>query len=191
MIQKIAGAFGLEPDPFPRGEIYLSDDELAWAWSIRGQLPRNRPVLLLSAGSVTDSLKVSPHTLLWQDLVEMFGRRFTVVQAAITNISRIEEVARIGDHHRRAWRPDPILDDCFILENLDVRKFFALFAISDLFVGTNSGGAHVAAAMNVPAVVVLPASKYPHAPIFPDRVPDLPWRHESFLYPQQTFLLQA
>jgi ADP-heptose:LPS heptosyltransferase len=190
MVQKLTRAFGLSIDPFPKGELYLSDAELKWAWSVRGGWPRNRPVAIVSAGSRTDNSVVPSSTLQWQEWVDVLSRRFTVVQVAVTNIQCLEEVARLSDENRRTWRPDHILDNCYVMENLSVRQFFSLFAVADMFIGTNSGGMHIAAAMNVPALIALPKLKYPLLPTFPDRVDSGPWRHESFLYPQHTFLHQ-
>lgn len=191
IIQKLARAFGIAPDPFPKGELYLSDDELRWAWSVRRSLPRNKPVAIVCANSVSDNCVVPSASLGWQRCVDVLERRFAVVQVAVTRMSCIEEVMRPTRQHVAAWRPDRVLDNCFVLENLPARHFFALFAVSSFFVGTNTGSSHVAAAFGVPSLLVLGARQYRTPPRFPDRINGNQWRHESFLYPQGTFVLQA
>jgi hypothetical protein len=190
IIQRLARTFGFAVDPFPKGQIYLSDEEIAWAWNLRSQLPRNRPIVIVSAGSITDNLIVPSSTLLWQEWIDILSRRFTVIQVAATHLGVVEEVVRVSDVQRRKWRPDTVLDNCFVLENLSVRQFFSVFSIADLFVGTSSGGMHVAAAFEVPCVIALPGSKYRQAPSFPNVGDEGPWAHEAFLYPYHTFMLQ-
>jgi ADP-heptose:LPS heptosyltransferase len=190
IIQRLTAAFGFGVDPFPKGEIYLSDAELQWAWSVRATLPRNRPVALVAPGSITDEQKLSTGQLHWQEWVDALAKEFTVVQAPVTKVETLEEVIRLTDQQRRLWLPDSILNNIYVLENLPLRHFIAMFAVIDLFLGRNSGGAHVAAAMGVPGIVALSRRKYSDVLDFPDRGPGRPWRHQSFLYPHHTFLLQ-
>jgi ADP-heptose:LPS heptosyltransferase len=177
-------------EAFPRGELDFSEDELAWAWRERSKLPRNKPVALVAPGSITDEAKLPASALYWTDWVDSLARELTIVQAPSTKASVLEEVVRLTERQRKWWRPDPILDNAYLFENLSLRLFLALFAVVDLYLDRNSGGSHVAAAMNVPAIIALPRSRYPDVPTFPDPASDRPWRHESFLYPYHSFLLQ-
>ena len=189
MIQKLERYFGLPLDPFPRPEIHLSSEESHWAWQMRSMLPRNRPVALVCRGSITDNGIARADTLEWQNWVNILSNRFTVVHVALTDIARLEEAVRLRDSARAAWRPDQILDNCFVFENLTTRQFFAIFSVVDLYFGPNTGGAHLAAAFDVPAVVVLNSRQYRSMPAFPDRIEGNRWHHESFLYPYHSFLL--
>lgn len=190
MVQRLQHRFGLRIEPFPRGEVFLSPDELAWAWSIRAMLPRNRPVAVVSVGSRTDNHYVPTKSLLWQEWIDILSRRYTVIQAAVTNVQRLEETARLDADAIRAWRPDAVMDNCLVLENLTTRQFFALFSLADLFLGTNTGSLHAAAALSVPCLVALPQRKYPALPTFPNPASSSIWTHETFLYPQHTYLWQ-
>lgn len=184
--QQVARAFGFAPDPFPRGEIYLSDAEQRWAWALRASLPRNRPVAVLCAGSVTDNCGIPSRSFGWQSIVDSLASRFTVIQLAVTRMDCLEEVMRPSPPQAAAWRPDAILDNCIVLENLPVRRFFATFAVAGLYAGTNAGGAHVAAAFSVPSIIVVGARQYRNLLRFPNR------KHGesgSFLYPHNTFVL--
>jgi ADP-heptose:LPS heptosyltransferase len=186
IIQKLTRAFGLPLQPIPRGEIHLSDAEQKWAWSMRASLPRNRPVAVVCAGSVTDNTVMPTQSLEWQTCVNILARYFTVIQIVVTRMSVLEEVMRPLPGHVASFRPDRILDNCFVLENLPARHFFSVFSIASLFVGTNTGSAHVAAAFSVPSIVLLGSRKYPKPPVFPD---SSRWHHESFLYPQHSFVM--
>lgn len=189
--QKLNRSFGFAPDPFIRGDLFLSDDELKWAWAVRNMLPRNRPVAIVIAGSRTDNHAVPTADLQWQRWIDVIGRRFTVVQVAVTKFSCLEETARLTEGDKRAWRPDQILDNCILLENISARQFFAVFAIADMFVGRNTAGMHVAAAMQVPSLIVLSKRRYPRFPTFPENIHPPSWKHESFFYPYHNFLLQS
>ena len=188
MIQKLERHFGLEISCRPKPEVYLSPEESHWAWQIKAMLPQNRPIAIVCMNSVTDNRIARTDRLNWQSWVDALDERFTVVQPALTKVETLEEIVRLHESHRSAWRPDHILDNCFVLKNLDTRKFMALFSIADLYLGPNSGGAHLAAAFDVPAFVVLNAKQYKTGLTFPDRISGNHWRHESFLYPYHNFL---
>ena len=81
---------------------------------------------------------------------------------------------------------EPLL---LVLENIDVRAFLAIFSVADLYLGPNAAGAHVAAAFDVPSIVILNQAQYAQLPSFPDSIDGNQWRHESFLYPYHCFLL--
>ena len=175
-------------DPFPRPEVYLSDKEFEWAVGIRSMLPRNQPVALVCSNSVTDNCVARTGELAWQEWVNILAKRFTIVHLAVTRLSVIEEAVRLHPRHRDAWRPEQILDNCFVLENLPTRRFFAAFSIGDFFFGPNSAGSHLAAAFDIPSLVVLNSAQYADFPTFPDVIHKNHWKHESFLYPYQSFL---
>lgn len=187
IIQKLERSFGVPLEPFPRPEIYLSDDEHAFAWKVRATLPRDRPLAVICTNSITDNMAGGTANY-WRRWAEILGQRYCVVQPALTTIEPLEEVVRLSDVNRSAWRPDEPLDNCYVLENLRCRQFLSLFSVADFYLGPNSGGAHAAAAFDIPSLVILPRRQYPHPPNFPDRIQGARWRHESFLYPQHDFL---
>ncbi len=190
IIQKLQRSFALSLDPFPSGDLFFSDEELEWAFSLRSLLPRNRPVALISAQALTDNLQVPTYSLPWQSWVGALAKTHTVVQIAVTQLATVEESVRLGADFRRAWNADQIFDNVFVVENPTTRHFFSLFTLADFFLGPNSGAAHVSAALNIPSVVVLPKKKYPESPAFPDLNKELPWKHQAFLYPQHSFLVE-
>lgn len=189
MIQRIERFFALPVSAFPRGELYLSDAELQWSWQFRGMLPRSRPVAIVSAGAITDFGAMPGDRTRWQKWIDMLGDTHTVVQPAVTDLRCLEQVTRLPAGYASSWRPDHIYDNCIILENLPIRQFFALFAVAGLFLGTNTGSMHVAAAMGVPAIVVLSHHKYGDAPVFPEPGQARGWRHQTFLYPYHSYLM--
>lgn len=190
LIQKLTRAFGFGADALPRGELFFTDEELAWAAAVRASLPRNKPVAVIAPGSITDESFVKAEHLRWQEWATALSSVFTVVQPAQTIVSSVEALVRLNEQQKRKWRPDRILDDCYSMENLPPRRYFALMTVADLFIGRNTGGAHLAAALQVPTIVALSRKRYPDQLSFPDRVSGRPWRHESFLYPYHTFLIQ-
>lgn len=190
VVQKLERFFRLQTDPYPRPEVHLSDEELAWAWKIRRSLPRNRPVVLICRGSITDEAHESFSTKPWQKWVHAIREIATPVQLALTSPSAYEEVAVLRSEQQRRWLPDAILDDCVVLENLDPRRFLAIFSVADFYLGTNAGGSHAAAAFDVPSFVILNAKTSADRLTFPNRHKS---RHslESFLYPQHWFGLAS
>lgn len=189
MIQRLERFFDLPVSAFPRGELYLSEAELQWAWQFRGMLPRSRPLAVMSAGAITDFAAMPGDRARWQRWIELLSETHTVVQPAVTDLRCLEQVTRLPTGYANSWRPDHIYDNCIILENLPIRQFFALFAVAGLFLGTNTGSMHVAAAMGVPALVVLSRQKYGDAPVFPEPGQARGWRHQTFLYPYHSFLM--
>lgn len=73
-----------------------------------------------------------------------------------------------------------------MFENLTPRQFLAMFSIADFYLGTNAGGAHAAAAFDVPAFVILNSKTAPDRLRFPNPGAE---QHdlESFLHPRHWF----
>lgn len=186
IIQKLERFFGLPVDPIPKPEVHLTDKESKWAWEIRRMLPRNRPVVLVCANSVTDGHVDAFGRFGWQRWIDRLGESLTVVQLALTDLKAYEQIAVMSARHRSRWQRDRIHDNCFVLENLSPRMLVAIFSVADFYLGTNAGGAHLAAAFNIPSVVVLNRRFSAERLRFPN--PDLSSHTaESFLYPQHTF----
>lgn len=186
-IQKLERFFCLPIDPYPRPEVYLSHDESKWAWEIRQMLPRNKPVVLVCTRSVTDSNDGSFTTARWQAWVDLLGQQATVVQLALTAVAAYEKAVFLRDDNRRRFHVESVLDNCFVLQNLTPRQFVAVFSVADGYFGTNSGGSHVAAAFDVPSIVVLNSVTNPERLRFPNPYP-AQRNPESFLYPQHSFV---
>lgn len=186
VIQRLEASFGLEPDLEPRGEIYLSADELAWGAMVRRSLAEGRPLAIVAVGSLSDSRFGHKPFGAWERWGELLAQRYRVVQLALTDRRALLGTVPVRGERLRSWQPDPLMRNCAVLENLSPREFFSLFAEADLFLGCNSGGAHVAAAFRVPSIVVLPTRQYGGKRLFSR----LPPGHDSrsFLYPQHAFL---
>jgi ADP-heptose:LPS heptosyltransferase len=186
LVHRLERFFGLPMSVCPRGEIYLSQEEIAWAKEFRAKLPNDRPVAVLSAGSITDSAWGRRGVRSWPELVDDLATVFTIVQPVVTRMETLCETI-VNIRRPDQWIPETRLEGCHIIENPTFRCFLALLSIADLFVGQNSGGAHAAAALGIPAVIVLDRSRYSPEGLF--RQHQKFWRNEDFLYPQHSFVL--
>ncbi len=160
-IQRIQQGLDLPIDSVPKPELFLSQSEVTWAARQRQLLPPSRSVCVLSTSAVSDCANLEQVD--WASVVEGLSERYTVVQPVL------------GE----AGVPGAI-----VLRNLPVRLYIALVAVADCFVGGTSGGSHVAAAFDVPALVVcwrslLDHVRFPVSGLGPQA---------AFLYPQQWFI---
>jgi hypothetical protein len=161
VIQRLQQGLGLAVEPLPRPEVYLTAAERAWAAAERAKWPAGRPACVLSTAALTDSGNAA--RVDWWSVVELLGRWFTVVQPVVSEAPMPGTIA---------------------YRDLPVRLYMALVAQADYFVGATSGGSHVAAAFDVPALVVswremLESLRFPVSGL------GLPLGRDSFLYPQQ------
>ena len=78
------------------------------------------------------------------------------------------------------------MEGAVIYKNLSVRQYMALFSVSDYFCGGTSGGAHLAAAFDKPALIVVweELSKTMRFPFT-----GYGCATNSFLYPQHNFIV--
>lgn len=168
-------------DLHPRGEVYLSEEEVAWARAERAKLPADRPMIVVSTGCVSSQLAYAG-PLDWQGVIDELSEDCSVVCPVVT-----QEAALPGKVNERWRKSDFVPLRCQVYENLPVRRFMALVAVADGALGTMGGTMHVAAATETPYVCVLP---YHRPPEWSLRFPVL-GRHGDadarWLYPQHTF----
>jgi hypothetical protein len=174
LIQRMERYFGLDEDPYPRPEIYLSDEEQAWAASFRSNLP-DGPVVVVCCGAVSNN-SLDPFDFRpWQVWADLIGEEATVVQLMVRNN---------GMRENRGVQPgtEEMLEGHISLGNLPRRLFFAVFSVADGYFGTWAAGSHVAAAFGLPSIVHLNGHLL-NEPVFPASE-----GIGAFLYPQHLFV---
>ena len=160
VIQRLAQGMELAAHSVPKPELYLDAEELAWAEQERRGWPPERPVCVLSASAVTDAGNL--RRLDWEAVVRILSEEFTVVQPVL------------------AETPAP---GTIVYRGLSLRQYMSLIAVADRFVGGTSGGSHVAAAFDVPSLVIAWRSLLDHLR-FPVSGLGVV---AAFLYPQHWF----
>jgi hypothetical protein len=155
ILQQILRKMPVDVPLLPSGELYLTAEELAWAYKEKKHWPSNRPVIVLSTGSVSSASAYLGMD--WQAIVDALQETCTVIAPIVTDPSR-----HVGVKNSSWQRPD--IGDfrpkgCKVYENLPTRHFMALLAVADGGCGTMAGASHVAAALGTPYVVVLPTER--------------------------------
>ena len=186
IIQKLERGMGVPVDPVPKPELYFSDEELQWAWEQRSQWPRDKPVCILSTGAFTDSA-VEPYSqLAWNLMAGVLGKWFTIVQPLLTSLDHYASETVVNDVLARGWEPDEAVEGAITYLNLPLRRYMVLFAVADAHCGPTAGGPHIAAAVGIPALIVLNRIAHPQNVVFP--LPQGGMIMESFLYAQHRFV---
>lgn len=184
VIQRLQQGFRLPMDLRPKPEIYLSDEERQWARQQRADWPGEKPACLMASRAITDEGHY--RTVDWDTMAEAWAASCTLVQPILTSPQAyVPQVANISQAAVQQWSPEDVLADAVLYRDLPLRKYLALFSVTDFFLGPTSGGTHVAAAFDVPALVVTWEPLYSELE-FP--CTGRPLCPGSFLYPQQEFL---
>ena len=162
MLQRVLRWYGLSVDINPKPEVYLDKTEMTWASKERAKWPKNRPVCILSRGATTDKKHLA--MVDWVSVAQVLATRYTVVQPTLS---------------------DKVIPGCIVYPKLSTRQYMSLFSVADCFFGGMAGGSHVAAALDVPAIIVIWKSlcrkmRFP-APRKSTKA--------AFLYPQHRFVL--
>ena len=161
LIQRLEQGFDLPVSQIPRPEIYLSGNEKDWAVRFLEELRPSKPVCVLSTGAYTDGANVK--RVDWESAVKVLKTQYTVVQA-ILNESPVAGAVHVY--------------------KLSIRQYISLISVTDCFMGGTSGGSHIAAAFDVPAIIVAWRDIIAKAR-FPISGLGIP---AAFLYPQQWLL---
>lgn len=132
VLQRVLQGLELPLDPHVKPEVYLDPLERKWAAEERRRYTLDKPICLVSAGAITD--RGNLNQVDWPSVVQVLNQRYTVLQAV----------------HLEAEIPGAV-----VYSDLPLRKYMALFSVADCFFGGTSGGSHLAAAFEVPAVVVI------------------------------------
>ena len=132
VIENLCFAFGVKPRTL-RPSLFLSSKEMAHAIDTLSEL--HRPVVCVHPGGKTSSLRPSPWYLeKWISLTEEISG-----EAGVFQVGRQEFGDRdLGLRHFRTT----------------YRELMALIWASDIFLGFNSGPAHIAAAFEKPSIVL-------------------------------------
>jgi hypothetical protein len=153
--QRFARALGLPENEDATGELHLSDAELSWARTQRAAWPIDKPVVIVSTGAV--SSQQAYLGMDWQAIVDALAAECTVVAPIVT-----DREVHAGTRNS-AWQkpgiPDFRPEGCVVYENLPTRQFMALFSVADGGLGTMGGASHIAGALDVPYLVVLPTER--------------------------------
>jgi hypothetical protein len=161
VLQRLAQGLELPVSPIPKPEIYLDAEERNWAEKERRRWPPGRPVCVLSTSALTDAGNL--RRVDWESIVRVLGEDFTIVQPVLT---------------------EPPVPGTIPYPGLSLRQYMSLIAAADRFVGGTSGGSHVAAAFDVPSLIVAWRHLLDHLrfPVAGQGVV------AAFLYPQQWFI---
>ena len=160
---------------FGTTEVHMVEHRMSqfwWAGLPRGPIPRTRVFPQAdAAASVAAVLATSgiaagkPYAVLQPGARTRLMRwpmpKFAELARSLRHAHGIVSVVNIGrrdDELAREIRGS--MSDCaVVLDSLDVRQLIALIAGARLFVGNDSGPAHVAAAVDCPCVVMFSATK--------------------------------
>lgn len=186
IIHRLEQAFGLSMELEPRGELHLTPAERDWASEFRNRLAGS-PVAVISSGCLTVSRFGVQRAGGWNAIAQALSAQYSVIQLAVTRFATLRETVIASVRKARQWRADQILSCATVLRDPRFREYIAMISCADLFVGPNSGGSHIAAALGVPAVIVLDKTKYASHRLF--RRNEAYWSKEDFLYPQHTMVL--
>jgi hypothetical protein len=151
-IQQLQRGLGLEVSDPPRPEVHLSREERAWAaaW-LAENVPARRKVCVLS----TRARQTAGYYdgVDWGQVSLALQEEYAVVQPVLS--ARRVHPGRPRQPRQDGRRPKGQTPGAIRAVDLPTRHYMALVAAADLLVGGLSGGAHVAAAFHVPALVVV------------------------------------
>ena len=132
VIENICHAYGLIPRR-PAGELFLTTEEQAWALDTLA--PMQRPLVCLCPYGRSSSRPESPwHFENWKRLVKRLEGRVGFFQ-----------IGHEKFHQKPLDVPAP---------KTTIRQMTALIWASDIYVGFDTGPSHIAAALDIPSVVI-------------------------------------
>ncbi|MBN1126620.1 MAG: hypothetical protein JXA82_16555 [Sedimentisphaerales bacterium] len=187
VIQRLQQGLGVCVSTRPKPEIYLSDEEYAWAKEQKQYWPKGKPVCLLSTRLLSDKERLGD--IDWETIGYNWADLCTIIQPVITKPEQyVREVASVslGENieEKTGWGSEAVYSKAYVYENLTTRQYIALFSVVDYFCGGTSGGANVAAAFNVPSLIIV-WDDLNKTISFPSKAQSL--SPGTFLYPQHQF----
>jgi hypothetical protein len=115
----------------------------------------------VASGAVTDRGNVEKVD--WPRVAKVLSRRYAIIQLSLS---------------------EKQLPGAIVYRRLSLRKYFALFSVADCFFGGTTAGSHLAAAFDVPSIIVIWRSLNEQL-VFPTSGHGF---KASFLYPQHWFI---
>jgi ADP-heptose:LPS heptosyltransferase len=142
---------GLERGPIPPTKVFPQPDAAASASRKLAQagVPAGRPYAVLHTGGTSSTKRWPPEN-------------FAEIAGWLQRAHRVIPVVRFGpgeESIERAWRERFAQNAVFLgPQDMDLRELIALISNARLFVGNDSGPAHIAAAAGRPTVVIFGSS---------------------------------
>lgn len=133
---------------FPKTEIFLSNNDLAFAAKTIAPFPADSLVVALGFGA-TLRRRQWPSSK-WVETLNMLARKYRISVLILAAQADAKEAEHISS---------ALQINAEILIGASIREVAACIGNSHLFVGVDSGLAHIAAAVNIPVVVVSPHPK--------------------------------
>ena len=136
LIRQLSFLYGLDLPDVPKGELYFSDEEMEWANMAVSTLSKDKPIIIFCPNMVTRAGAATFPDWPW-------GKWFKILREFYHIIHPIPKKVK------RQCRQK--VDKTF--ENLTTRQFMSLMAVSHGYLGSSSGGTHVAAACGIPGLI--------------------------------------
>jgi len=165
-IENLCAPYGLRPREL-RGSLFLSPEEMQWGLAQLAGL--QRPVICLCPYGRSSSLPGSPWYLdRWRELVQALDGAAGLFQVGNDDFEQ---------------KPLPVLTPA-----TTIRRIIALIWASDLYIGFDTGPAHIATALGKPAVVLWDAVR--KAPLEESKEPGFSIAHMNrWAYPRNRNLV--
>lgn len=184
LIQRHLRAYGLSSELISQPEIYLTDEEKCWAAEIRNSWrSHDKPACILSCQAVSDDAQMK--SVNWKMIGEHLQNYCTVIQPLVIKSTGGSSKAKRKSANAPTSATAYVINGAIHYHNLSTRQYFALFSVADLFCGGTSGGSHLAAAFDLPSLIITWRDLMKGF-TFPDQVPTI--EKTTFLYPQHHFL---
>jgi len=184
LIHRIQRRFGAVLEGDVRPEIYLSEEERLWALEQRRHWPVEKPVCILATRAIAEAKWYGDVD--WPAVANTLMGSCTLVQPILTrpDVYR-SQIARTPKARPSTWQEETPIPGAVVYRDLPLRKYLSLFSVADCFCGPASGGAHAAAAFDVPSLLVvwrglLESLRFPAS--------SQGFATEAFLYPQHDYI---
>jgi len=133
---------------FPKTEIFLSNDDLAFAAKKLAPFPSDSLVIALGFGAMLGRRQWPSSK--WVETLNMLARKYRLSVLILAAQADGKEAEHISS---------ALQMNVEILIGASIREVAACIGKAHMFVGVDSGLAHIAAAVNVPVVIVSPHPK--------------------------------
>lgn len=133
---------------FPKTEIFLSNNDLAFAAKKLAPFPTDSLVIALGFGAMLGRRQWPSSR--WVETLDMLARKYRISVLILAAQADGKEAEHICS---------ALQINAEMLIGASIREVAACISKSHMFVGVDSGLAHIAAAVNVPVVIVSPHPK--------------------------------